>query len=271
MLIALAVVLLVLGGTALWGMWQPALRVAHVTVQGSTDTALQSLVERDLEGTYVHILPRNSIFFVPVAHIRADILSAYADIGAVSVSRPSLDAITVSVMPRTNAYLWCGASMPGSSVDTATTTVSVNPGTDTPCYDTDPEGFIFKQVSTDSASSTPFIADKPLQAVRIYAPLTGEVPIRAHLIDAPRIPVALQFARALSGIGASPVSLVVRGDEGDFYLASGTRITFVLGDESAAAERAAAALPTLNVGDGSVEYIDLRFDGKVYVKKATSK
>ena len=62
------------------------------------------------------------------------------------------------------------------------------------------------------------------------------------------------------------VSLVLRGDEADLYPQSGTRITYVLGQEQAAAQLAKAAFPSLDLNDGSVQYVDLRFDGKVYYK-----
>jgi hypothetical protein len=64
-------------------------------------------------------------------------------------------------------------------------------------------------------------------------------------------------------------SAVLRADEVDLFIVSGTRITYVLGDEQNAFTLATAAFPQANLADGSVDYIDLRFtgSGRVYLKK----
>ena len=50
-------------------------------------------------------------------------------------------------------------------------------------------------------------------------------------------------------------------------LVLGTRVTYVLGDEQNAFTALTSARDDLNLADGSLEYVDLRFDGKVYLKK----
>ena len=61
--------------------------------------------------------------------------------------------------------------------------------------------------------------------------------------------------------------IVLRGDEVNDYLESGTRVTYVLGNEENAFTALASSKDTLNFSDGSLEYVDLRFDGKVYLKR----
>src|SRR5262249_52105520 len=85
--------------------------------------------------------------------------------------------------------------------------------------------------------------------------------------EASMIPNALEFVKAIKSLGVPIVSLVIRGDEADLYAQSGTRITYVLGTEQTTATIAASAFPSLNLNDGSLEYIDLRFGDKVYFKK----
>ena len=50
-------------------------------------------------------------------------------------------------------------------------------------------------------------------------------------------------------------------------MTSGTRITYVLGDEQNAFAALSSAQSDFNLSDGSVDYVDLRFDGKMYLKK----
>ena len=75
------------------------------------------------------------------------------------------------------------------------------------------------------------------------------------------------FARQLDTLGSPVTKVVLRDDEVDDYLASGTRITYVLGHENIAFTALVSARGNMNLADGSLEYIDLRFDGKVYLKK----
>ncbi|MDO8566972.1 MAG: hypothetical protein Q7R58_02365, partial [bacterium] len=61
--------------------------------------------------------------------------------------------------------------------------------------------------------------------------------------------------------------IVIHDGEVDNNLASGTRITYVLGREQDAFTALVSARENFNLADGSVDYVDLRFDGKVYLKK----
>ena len=76
----------------------------------------------------------------------------------------------------------------------------------------------------------------------------------------------LQFDRAVATLGARVAALELSGDEANLYTTGGTRITYVAGQESAAASLAAASFRTLDLNSGSIDYIDLRFSGKVYYK-----
>ncbi|MBU2330176.1 hypothetical protein KKG57_01780, partial [Patescibacteria group bacterium] len=66
---------------------------------------------------------------------------------------------------------------------------------------------------------------------------------------------------------ANVTSLAIRNDEADLYTTAGTRITYVLGQEQEAVITAASIFSQLNLNDGSVEYVDLRFAGKGYFKR----
>ena len=73
--------------------------------------------------------------------------------------------------------------------------------------------------------------------------------------------------RQLADFGSAPSALIIRGDEADVFLASGSRVTYVLGHEEDAYTALVSAKTNVNLANGSLEYVDLRFPGKVYVKK----
>ncbi len=115
----------------------------------------------------------------------------------------------------------------------------------------------------------------PLNPFTVYEPLdfggsqaSPGTPIGATLPQAAAFPAAFDFARQLVAFGSPVVSVVFRhNQEADLYLRSGTRITYVLGQEQDAYAALVSARADLNLADGSLEYVDLRFPGKVYLKK----
>lgn len=257
LLVLFGVLLLILVGALIYIAWRPELRIKSVAIQSSDAEALDPLVKGTLIGTYMSVLPRNSIFFFSKERIRNAILDAHPEISAVSVSRTGFDSIGVKTIERASAFDWCGTT----------------PDATAPCYESDAEGFIFAPIIVDASASG---TTTPSKDLRIYAPLveassTNETPIRSHVADASAIPDVLRFERAMVALGANVESVELRGDEADIDLRSGTRITYVLGHEEAAAELAATAFPQLNLNDGSILYVDLRFDGKVYLKRVGEK
>lgn len=246
--IGVSVVLLLALACVFYLVWLPALRIQQVTAEGEHTDSLVALGTETLRGSYLFIVPRNSLFFIPEAAIRRSILSAHPDIVAVSFRPEGLTTLHVVSVPRTSAFVWCG--------NTRETAVE-------PCYAADADGLIF----------APYTGEEPVASstlhLRMYAPIDGDpgAPIRAHLTNTASIPNTLQLARALKGLNANIAEVGFRGDEADFYTVGGTRITYIIGDERIASALAASVFPTLSLNDGSVEYVDLRFERKVYVRK----
>ncbi len=247
-LIVFGVLSLVLVGMLFYVAWLPALRITSVAATGPHAEEAETLARQSIQGTHAFVLPRNSLFFVPESDIRASILRAHPDIEAVSISAAGLTTLTIRTLPRPEAFVWCG----------------VAPEVREPtCYSANAEGLIFAPVSLERASTTP--------ALSIFAPVEGregESPIKARIGYASRIPEVLRFVKAMQSLGADVVSLTIRGDEADLVTRAGTRLTYVLGREQEAAGVAASVFPQLALNDGSILYVDLRFSGKAYFKRA---
>ncbi len=142
--------------------------------------------------------------------------------------------------------------------------------TDESCYESDAEGFIFAPVGADDVLAT----STALSTLHIYGELetastTQHYPLRASMKHVDSIPNALRFVRAMNAMNIPIVSLSIQGDEANVFTPANTRITYVLGHEEEATALAQASFPTLNLLDGSLLYIDLRFPGKAYLKKSS--
>jgi len=258
--------------------WRPGLRLTSVHASGPDAAAVEQIARVSLGGTYWHIIPRNSVLFYSKNRIRAAILDAEPDISAVSIHASSFSSLSVTSTQRAAAFMWCG-----TTVDTQ------YPGGR--CFDADIEGLIFQpdaytaqnvanateasQASTTQATSTSRVATSAARGnglVRVFAALEKDIPdsqspIRLHVSNATAIPDALTFVGAMERLGAPVSALAIRGDEADLWLGAPTRITYVLGYEKDAANLAASVLPTLNLKDHSIQYVDLRFKDKAYVKR----
>ncbi len=249
--------ILALIAALIYVLWLPATRVRTIDTEGPDGAGVQQAAAAAITGTYAYILPRNSIFMLPESAIRAQILKQFPDIDAVSIQSESLHSIKIISSPRAAAFIWCGVS-------------ADMPPADGMCYNADAAGLIYapSDPSVTNASST----------LRIFAPLDHDVtegasPVRSHVVASKQIPDALRLVKAFRSLGAPVSSLSIHGDEGDFYLQGPTKVYYVLGHEEQAAELAASTFPKLNLTDGSIDYIDLRFvsapgqPGKVYVKR----
>ncbi len=234
-------------GAVIYGLRQSSARISHIQIFG-TSVDLTHYATEAMQGMYLGLVPRDSFFFIPEGHIRSAILADYPGFAAVSIVHTGLTGISITVTERTAVARWCGSRL---------TLV-------TSCYAFDPNGFIFMPASTSTPTLNPF---------SLYAPLVGNTqePLRATLADADTLPATFDFARRVGTFGSIVATIEIQNDEVNMYLKSGTRITYVLGHEQNAITALVSASSNLNLADGSLDYVDLRFDGKVYLKKEGSR
>lgn len=241
--ISFGVLILILFGAFIWGLQQSAVRISHTEILGA-DTSLSSYAESAMNGKYFGIIPRDSIFFFPEEKIRSDILSANGDMAAVSISRNGFTGISIKIDYRVPIARWCGSP------------------SDAECYFFDSNGLIYA-TTTDAQPVNSFTMYESLDEGQTF---TGGS-IGKILPNADMFPMAFDFARQLGTLGSPVTSVVIHDYEVDNYLASGTRVTYVLGYERDAFTALVSARDKFNLSDGSVDYIDLRFEGKMYLKK----
>lgn len=259
---AMLVLLVILLGAGIYGIHRDSVRVNEVKIFGG-DQALAREAERAMEGSYLGIIPRNSIFFIPRHAIRNHILEAHLDIAAVSLFREGFNGLSIKVIERVPIARWCGAPLASSSAGTLLSEVNLNAD----CFLFDDNGLLYATATQAfmGASSTP--NGKLVTPYVLFSALKdgAEIPAKATLANVNDIPSVLDFARQAHTLGAHVATIVIRDDEVDHFLTTGARITYVLGQENAAFDALTSAASNLNFAE--VSYLDLRFPGKVYVKK----
>ncbi|MFA5942525.1 MAG: hypothetical protein WC798_02530 [Candidatus Paceibacterota bacterium] len=247
--VAFVILLLLLLATAVWGLWQSQLRISHVQIFGlPPDRQAQAAeyVTQAMQGSYGNAIPRDSILFFSATRIRNDLLAAHPEIAAVSIFRKGLTGLSIKIDTRVPVARWCG--------------LAPTKGVEEYCYFFDAKGYIFAAAATTTQTINPFM---------VYAPLVGETlePLRATMVNADKLPSAFDFARQLATFGSPVERIIFRGEEVDDLLVSGARVTYLLGDEQNAFTALVSARENFNLADGSIDYVDLRFGSKVYVKK----
>ncbi|HEX5774697.1 MAG TPA: hypothetical protein VFY28_01905 [Candidatus Paceibacterota bacterium] len=256
-------------GAALYGVWLPVFRVNAVEAEGPDPEGIAAAAEEALEGRRFLVLPKDSILLIPEQDIRESVLAAYPAVQAVSIAATGLTSLKVTAIVRASSFTWCGESVevPAAS-----------------CYEADAEGLVFApterpeaEATTTEPAATSTLASlfgkraepSTESSLLVYGPLEGDEngPIRAHVTYASALPGALKFVKGMRALGADIRSVTLRGDEIDLHTRAGTRITYVIGKEGQAAVLASTAFPTLDLNDDSIEYVDLRFENKVYLKR----
>lgn len=261
-------------GAVVYGLWRPAVRIARIEVQGADVSSFEAIARVSLQGSYLGVIPRDSIFFFPASVIRRTILDTHKGIAAVSISRGGFSSISIKTDVRVPIARWCGTIAVPVLDDSPFKEIVPTAGDE--CYLFDASGFVY---ATATEAFSPVIGsnqDKTLTPFVLFSALVAETApyVGATLKDADRLPATFDFARQLGLSGPLVRTVVIRADEADFFLASaasstvsGPRITYLLGSEQDAFTALVSAKGTLNLSDPSLQYVDLRFPGKVYLKK----
>jgi len=106
----LSVLALLLWGTS-YLLKRVEVTIQTIDVQGTTtisDDTVRGFVERRLEGNYLFLFPRSSIFLYPRGEIKEGIIDELKKIKEVDVGFGSLTSIYVRVVERSPQSLYCG-------------------------------------------------------------------------------------------------------------------------------------------------------------------
>lgn len=250
---------------SVWGIIElmrvPGVRIASIEVHGaqaiSEDEVTQSIQE-ELAGTYFGLIPKDNTFVYPRRTIERALLDAYPRASSLTLAREGMQALVVSIVERQPHALWCGDIVPS----VADIVASINPR----CFFLDATGFLFSPAP--SYSGTPYH--------RFFGAIAESRVVGQPFLPEDEYRTLYAFMDSLSD-GEVPVYglLVIDDDELEVYLANGTRLLVRRGDDL---NEVRTRIRSLMVSDefaiyetADIDYIDLRFGNRVYIKPIEQK
>ena len=207
-----------------------------------------------MNGTYLLVVPKKSIFFYPRAKIRRDILDELTRIYDVNIKREGFNAIAVDIKERIPFSLWCGKEIEVSENDS------------NKCYFMDKESFIF----AESPDFTGNVFFKYFGIPEIGS--SSSDPRGAQFMDEGSFNGMRLFIDSFEDIDLTPIALIVRNVDRDseLILEDGGKIIFGREDKLSVVFDNLKSIIESDAfesdKDKKLDYIELRFGNKAYYK-----
>lgn len=220
---------------------------------------IKKAVQKEISGKYVWLFPKANIFFYPKGKIKNELSNQFKRLKDITLSIENRKTLIISVAERIPKYTWCGA------LPVTNNNVQEN------CYFLDEEGYIFDEA--------PYFSGEVYFKFYGFADLNNDNPSGSYFFQ-PYFNKLILFKEALENIELKPAVLYV-AENGDIKIflskvkaaSFGPEIIFKKdSDFQKIAENLKAALNTEPLKSefkskyASLQYIDLRFENKVYYK-----
>jgi hypothetical protein len=233
----------------------------HVQTNGIlTEEQLSNVVQTELAGDYFGFWPKDSIVSMPQEHIATVLQNSFPRIEIASVKRTGLYTISTIVEEREPVALWCGDVVPPTAHERLDSSKPQPDDAWGTCYLLDKKGYIYAQAPLFSGNIFP----------RYYGSLEHGEPLAQQYIPAPEFQIWLEFYTTFEAISGDVPQALLFVDERDveLYLTNGYRILIPRQEDLGVISRRLQALfESDSIKDEvPVEYIDLRFGNKAFVK-----
>jgi cell division septal protein FtsQ len=223
------------------------LKIKNVSVSGNTlvpESVIKEIAWQKMNNAHFFVLPKNNIVIYPKRNIEKEILEKFRTVMDVKINRGSGGVINIQITEYKPKYLWCN----GLSREK--------------CYFMSENGFIFSE-SADFTDDVLFT---------FYGLVEADDPIGKTYTSNEKFVELNYFVESMKLLDISPVGLSARG-QGDFELRllSGGQILFSDREdflntfenlETIISEQTRLDKDFLK----KLEYIDIRFSSKVFVK-----
>ncbi len=225
------------------------LLIANIHLVGNVVTTqddIEAVVNADMVGNYLYIVPRASSLFYPKHKIQSDLLSTFPRLSKAVITLESPSTITITMLERQPAALYCK--------DAST------PSAPSGCYFLDGEGYIFALAPVFSGA---------IYNIYTSAPVL-ESPLKTQFVSPTDFKGLQNLWQSLGNIPLTPTLLTSKADAYDLTTTNGTVVMWRKGQEL---DTIYSSLDSFihessirKQGISNLLYIDLRVDDKVFYK-----
>ncbi len=222
------------------------------------DMLTNSLAE-SVTGTFFGVVPHDTVFRFSHKNLKASLIEAFPRIEDVAITRTDFYNLHVAVHERTPAALWCGDVVPPIAYVKLSDLDDTSDNLWGTCYLVDKTGYIYARAPQYSGTVLP----------RYYGSLTKAEPIAQQYIDTENF-TRWQYFNKILNDNNLPAHAMLFVDEHDVevYLTNGYKLLIPREEDVEVISRRLFALLGSDSIDAEkdVEYIDLRFGNKAFVR-----
>lgn len=245
----------------LYALHHSILRINAVTVESNgvlAEDVLRASILNVMEGTHALFLPNDSVLHIPRTNIVEAVMREFPRIHTVRIDRVGIKDVVILVEERRSDALWCGDVVPvlvHENTEAQQYAVEEAWGT---CYLMDASSFIYDRAPLYTGN----------MYTRYYGTLEHAEPVGQSFVSSQEFSAWQSLAKTMRDGGHSPVAILFT-DEHDVevYMHGGIRVLMPRKELERARIRLNALYesPVLDV-EREIEYIDLRFGTKAFVK-----
>ncbi|MFC1732907.1 cell division protein FtsQ/DivIB [candidate division KSB1 bacterium] len=247
-----AVVIIVVGITT-WFLHRPSLQIREIVVHGNSvisDSDLKKVTEEALIGKYFYLFPHTNTFIYPEKKIEASILTSFKQIESIDIVRTNFQTLAMEVEEQKPYALWCLQDIleDGEVQDI--------------CYFLNREGLVYSYAPNFTGNVF----------FRFYGDLDDGDPIGKYYLKVNNgFNKTSLLIDSMTDLDIVPIELHPLGDDDmELYIDDGSKILFTREQPSSEVlDNLKVVLKSETFKDenkGDVEYVDLRFGNKVFLK-----
>lgn len=241
-----------LAGLIYFFIWSPVLWIQKIDVRPLRSN-ISAIVQNNLEKKIWRFIPQKSIILAPIDKIKEDILDNFPEIKEVIINKKATNLLIIEIIERQSIGIWCQTER--LKIEATSTEPIINEPVVKQCFCLDKEGIIFRESPLISGSLILNIYSQPDRTVDLASQVTSPEMINFILKTAQGLSLRIDNFEIVS-----PEDLRARTSQGwQIYFNPAYSVDSQL--------KALEIILEEEIKETtSLEYIDLRIDGRVYYK-----
>lgn len=255
----------------------PEVTITEISINGNAiipHNEIRGYAEGYITDKYLGLFARANSFIYPRRALKGGILDTFSEVKSVRVELDGFHIIDIRVNEHKPSYLWCGTFFAQENTPEISFEEDKEEQKNQPCYFLSSEGIIFSQAPHFSDGVFLKIYGE-LSNDRVRENVSYKKPFGLYVIEEKLFDKIIAFRNVLNARGMNVERLIYKEDKDSlFRLKNGVEILFtlnqnfenVLSNLESVLETNEIVLLDLTETETSLEYIDARFDGKVFFK-----